>query len=287
MPGTMVVPHTAAVIADCWQKAEKAVRSLIRRKYYDADEEMITFLTAGELRHSLASEKNRLSLRGAFRRDLEDALGGESAWFDLDEYSDVVGNVVFHSRVTESRTGGDFGLVLNRPEFSFGHYGAAYRRGKLTRNGVLCQAKISQRKKLGYGKLRKSQTDSLLQIPNAFALVLYGYTDEDRTRLQSFKWFPCKGAEPKRIADYLGSEFPSKFLLSSSEAIQALARGELGTGDETLIDSMIAPKMRSSMEIVISWRSGTPPDDLPAHAVRSARHKVKVPVYVTVGRSGR
>ena len=70
----MPIPETAAVIADCWIAAERKLRSLVGKKYFDADEEILTFLFTGELRQAISRRSIVASLKEAFARDVAAAL---------------------------------------------------------------------------------------------------------------------------------------------------------------------------------------------------------------------
>lgn len=262
MPEPMLIPSTAVVIADCWMAAERALRRLVRKKYFDPDEEHLTFLFTGELRQVITSERTRVSLRNAFRQDLEVALDGHLPWFELDKYTDVVGKVVFYPRKLESKTKADFGIVLKRPLISFSHpIEQPYRREAFCRRGLLCQAKVTQRGSKAYGELDPEQIKKFSESPQAYSLTLYEFLDEMRTVLEPFQWFPCGGEAATQAAGFLKEGFPSGSLVTSRQVILDLANERSGTADENIIGTANSPEVRPTYEILITWR-GDEPDEI-------------------------
>ena len=67
------MPATLGVVADCWKSAESLLRKLVRKKYYDLNEECITTLFQREIRVLLLSEVVKDEIRDAFQADLRQA----------------------------------------------------------------------------------------------------------------------------------------------------------------------------------------------------------------------
>src|SRR4051812_44395910 len=97
----------------CWQTAEARVCREVRTKYREADEETITILLCGELRQEFAEKNATREFERAFASDLRN----EFRFVDLNWVSHgLIGRVVHHPKGVEKRTGGDFGLVVGRPQ---------------------------------------------------------------------------------------------------------------------------------------------------------------------------
>src|SRR5580700_4126425 len=169
----MRIPASAELMAKCWASAELALRNAVRQKFPDRDEEIIT-----ELFHSeLEGECDRVRATGAIERVFEADLHGALPRIPRADLSKIahglIASVHFHPRKVERRTGGDFGVVLIRPDVRY----ATYSRFELTidhdyQRGLLCQAKIFRRDS-SWGGLSPKQRDVLRGRLNYFSLVLY------------------------------------------------------------------------------------------------------------------
>jgi len=255
----MRIPNLADLIANCWNRAESALLDTIKEKFPDADEETVTILLHGELRSEFNKANEKRTVEAAFRRDLQlSGLGGRASYFP-DIARGLIATVSFHPREVERKTGGDFGLVLDRPNVDF----ARFTRSRLTisdhRRGLLCQAKIFGRSSK-WNKPTKNQRQVLADKLQYLALVLYRYSDQDgeRRHLAPIEWQLTDQATMNEIDAWLASDsFPR--LQRSSEIINNLSNDKIGTADKIMIAEFVAPRVRPSLEIVIRWADGRGP----------------------------
>jgi hypothetical protein len=254
------IPALAALIAESWTRAEQSLRERVRQESPDRDEEIITdlFHTALEAEFSRVSALG--SVERAFQADLRRALPGIPAASVSRLADGLIAMVHFHPREVESRSGGDFGLVLIRPEVNY----AKYSRSALTiehdcQRGLLCQAKVFRRNST-WGSFSRKQRSVLQARLNYLSLVLYRYRDQDGERrdLWPFGWQLTRDASIRDVAGWLrNDQFPK--LEDSRGIISALAEDRIGTDDKQVIAEQIAPPLRPSMEIKILWRDGKGP----------------------------
>jgi hypothetical protein len=257
----MPIPNTAQLIADCWDRAEQALRKSVREKFPDRDEDKITDHFHGELESefSKASESGKVSR--AFQRDLAGAFPRIDATTLQSQLvtARLVATVSFHSPRVEGKTGGDLGIVLLRPDIQQARHGSL----ELTvnqeyRRGLLCQAKIFRRTSQ-WGKLSPSEERALADKLDYTALLLYRYADQngERRELSPFMWQLMAGAAIPQVSQWLSlGEFPS--LQSSRQILDALASDQIGTGDKHKIDKEITPPLRPSLIIKIGWKPHGP-----------------------------
>jgi len=193
----------------------------------------------------------------AFHLDLQRAFPG-TAHSDLSRISSgLIATVNFHSKTVEKKTGGEFGLVLIRPDVSEGQFGLAidddYRRG------LLCQAKVQRRGTAKWGDLTAKQKQVLPGKLSYAALVLYQYSDlVDRRKLAPFQWQLTLGGTIQDVSGWLKTgQFPGPKL--SKEIIESIAKDLIGTDNKKIIAEFIAPPSRPSLEIWVRWRDGDGP----------------------------
>ncbi len=250
----------AKLIADCWLRAEQALRDAIKLEYPDRDEDVVTDLFCGKL----DSECKRVSAAGeverAFLEDLRYSLPRVPN-LDLSKIArGLIAAVHFHPREHERKTGGDFGVVLIRPDVRY----SRFSQFELTidenhQRGLLCQAKIFRRTST-WGRLSSSQRKVLKEKLDYLALVLYRYLDQDGERrdLAPFQWQLTRNSSLNEVAGWLASDtFPN--LWKSTDVLRALGQGEIGTDDNDVIAKYIACKVRSSLTIKLGWRDGRGP----------------------------
>ena len=256
----MKTPTAARLIAECWLKAEAALRDAIRREFADRDEEFVTELFHGKLE----TECSRASVNGdvakAFLQDLRLSLPTVPDAELLKIARGLQAEVTFHSREVERKTGGDFGITLIRPEVRF----APYSRSTLTverdhQRGLLCQAKIFRRSST-WGPLTVSQQKALIERLEYLALVLYRFTDQngDRRELAPFQWQLTRAASIEDMRSWLTSNtFPS--LQGSGDILDALGQNKIGTSDKKIITKYIATPVRPTLTVRLQWPDGTGP----------------------------
>jgi hypothetical protein len=273
----MKIPALSKLISRCWRTAEEVLRQNVEKKFPDRDEEIITELFHAELE----VECNKVSATGAvetaFLSDLR-ASFPEVPYARLSYIAHgLIATVNFHSRSVEETTGGDFGVVLIRPDVQH----AAYFGSELTierdyQRGLLCQAKIFRRNGT-WGGLTSHQREILPAKLNYLAIVLYRYLDQsgERRQLAPFQWQLTSNANLNEIHGWLVSdEFPN--LQESCRILEALARDHIGTDDKRVIAQFIAPPLRPSLEIHIRWRDGDGPGDRVRISENNTAHRQQV-----------
>lgn len=252
---TLPLEHTLEVIAASCEAAERAVRRQIKRKYDSADEEFITRLFHGELRFALRTATEKRAISDAFHADLTAALSGLFDLHTLQNLSaDVFAESRFHRRSVETKTGGDFGLLIVRPFLQFtDHYLAI----TMAKQGLLCQAKL--RHESVWDSLTDNQNEVLKNRTQFLSLVLYSYANEELTKLNPIEWQPCNGVTLRRLSKWLkDGSFPKK--VSTAELVRALGNGELGTDDEAIVRDVIAQSNVLVIVITIDWPDDRRPD---------------------------
>lgn len=247
--------NTLDVISDSCEAAERAVRLQIEQKHQGADEEFITRLLHGELKFGLKSATEAGDVSRAFQTDLTTTLGSVADFHTLQRLSaDAYADSRFHKRSVESTTGGDFGLLVVRPSIEFTGHSIAITMAK---QGLLCQAKL--RHDETWGTLTAKQQKVLKHRTDFVSLVLYSYADEHLTHLNAIEWQPCNGSTIRKMGNWLKKgSFPSK--LSSRDVIRSLRSGQLGTGNQILINEVIAASNIPVIVITIDWPDDHRPD---------------------------
>lgn len=256
------IPQTIALLKTCWETAEARVCREVGTKYRESDEEAITVLLCGELRQEFDEKNSYREFENAFASDLRVHF----PFVDLNWVSHgLIGRVVHHPRHIEKKTGGDFGLVIGRPQVE-------HRWGTdvcMHTQGLLVQAK-KQSKTGRVGKLTKVQRTVLPAKLEYTAFVLYMYSGSG-TELAPFAWVCAdgrqlqaveadlarlNGAHPKTISSF--REIMIGSVASSTDMIEAVSQGALGTSDKRVIDAEICPALTSSVTIEVTWRDGKP-----------------------------
>ena len=258
----MSIPALSKLVSECWVRAEQKLRESVKTKFPDRDEEILTDLFHAELAIEFQTVSATGAVANAFLRDLRNSLPNISDRI-LSKIADgLIATVTFHPKSVEEKTGGDFGIVIVRPDVRR----ALYVGSELTinhdyRRGLLCQAKVFRRNS-SWGGLSSSQRKVLPTRLSYLSLVLYRYSDQrsDRRELEPFQWQLAQNATVAEIDKWLhADDFPS--LQDSGRILSALARDLIGTDDKEIIAEFITPPMRPSLEINIHWRDGDGPGD--------------------------
>jgi len=267
----MRIPAITNLICGCWNKAEKCVSTLVRTRYLDKGEEFITELFHGELRAIVKEVSDAGDVRQAFLRDLEAAFPYVEYSQALDIAKGIRATTVLHPKEVETKTGGDLGILLIRPNVREDVYDDSvlsidddYQRG------LLCQAKLKQRptrsRRSVWGSLSPNQQKVLPQHLDYLTLILYQYLDAERMFLGPFQWQLCRGASVEEIKHWLRTdEFPC--LQPSAEIIHHLGNDcesdGIGTDSKRIIQEYICPKVRPHLIIHIGWSpGGGPPSEV-------------------------
>jgi hypothetical protein len=257
-------------IAGCWASAESKVIQLIAEKYPFPSEEILTFLLSGELRCAVSEASDAREFDRAFLKDLDRNIPGLS-YYDLRRFGGLVGCVNFHTRRHEGKySAADFGMAITRPELSPLRMGEFELVRDRTR-GLLTQAKlgVSNSERPGvvkWGRFTGRQKTLIKDLSAYYALLLYRLNDGQR--LAPFTWQPCNDTNSADIEAWLrDSRFPSE--LSSSEVVEGLVVGTLGTDSREVIDRLVDPSSsRNTVQISIFWPEGVNPPSVITEPVK-------------------
>jgi hypothetical protein len=136
---------------------------------------------------------------------------------------------------------------------------------------------------LGWGKFTPNQKKILPERLAYLGLLLYEFSEEERHQLKNFAWQLCKGESIETTIYWLkSSKFPSR--LNSSEIIQKLGNGEIGTDDKQILEHIIRPTGKSQFDIRIYWDSDKqPPNSLQValYSMKTIEEQQKVQVLLT------
>lgn len=268
------------VIAKCWAHAEEATAKAIREKYFDPPEEFITFLFAGELRVAVEGANKRRDFEQAFMADLWSQFP-DLADNALDIGRGLIARVNFHNRQHEGRrSGSDLGVVVTRPSV---HGLPGSNQVIVWRDcsrGLLAQAKLNLRGKgktgyLKWRQLKRTQEQLIGKHQEYYALLLYKLEGVARSTLAPFSWQLCRACSVPDIKNWLRSgTFPSE--MRSSEVIQALSAGAVGTASAAIIEEVVDPSSSRSgaIEIRVFWPDGYgPPREI--YLMRKAKQEAQ------------
>ncbi|MEO6888165.1 MAG: hypothetical protein ABI324_04145 [Ktedonobacteraceae bacterium] len=254
----MQIPTTLEGVALCWKLAEKALQDTIRCDLPGADEETITLLFYLQFAEQLRQRSREGLFAKAFLSDLVENFPDLADSPELWKIAEgLVADITLHKRATERITGGDFGLMIIRPQVI--RIDNLLRIGDY-RRGLLCQAKLKGEKG-EWGSFTKRQLKLLPERMSYLSLLLYSYNDAERHHLHDFQWHVCLPNETLDLLEgYLKTDaFPS--LHESRTVIGAVGYGRIGTDDDRLLDQFVSPKRNPTLIIKLSWPDGrsTPP----------------------------
>jgi hypothetical protein len=142
----MPIRNTGKLVTDCWLRAEQSLREIVRKKFPDRDEEIITDLFHAELETEFAAASEKGAVERAFLEDLKQAFQHVEAHELRSKIArGLIATVSFHHRKTEERTGGDLGIVLVRPDVQESYAWSELAIKSDYKRGLLCQAKVFRR----------------------------------------------------------------------------------------------------------------------------------------------
>lgn len=267
----IVLKELTRAIVDCWESAEASTAKAIAEKYHNPAEENITFLFGGELRASVSLASQQCTFAAAFAADIRRSLSlspRDSGALVLTE--GLIGRVNLHGRHHEGRLSGcDLGILVCRPtvEDSFGSSQIRILRNQ--RRGLMAQAKLNARQGgrnggVSWGSLTSKQKVFLPRHAEYSALLLYQLDREPRNKLAPFRWQPIRSGGIAEIQAWLrDGNFPDE--MSSADMIRGLSEGQLGTGNESVLKSIIDPQSSwpNVIEIQLDWPDDqAPPESL-------------------------
>lgn len=275
------IKQTLSEVCGAISAAETTIKEHIKLYYHNTNEEFITTLFYGHIKYRLREANLNKAIENAFLKDLKTAIRYHSIrdW-DLDrklhrEAEGLIADIVLHNKKQEAKTGGDFGLVIVHPQISVSDDSLEIKKGQTS--GLLCQAKLKYKS----GKWNRFKGKQKAILPNYLdftSLVLYSYLDEERSDLDSVAWKLCRGKSLSEI-DTLLKKGDFGELLNTTEVIMLLGREQIGTKDQTLIDTVVSPSVRQYFEVKIYW----PKDNDPKGTINIGMHQqqtTKEKVYV-------
>jgi hypothetical protein len=277
------IPNTLAVVSDAIQKAEGGLKKHIKAYYHNANEEFITGLFYGQIKYQLRKASMSNKIGEAFIEDLRHAASEISYnHFSIDHemltYAEgLIADIYLHNKRQEGRTGGDFGLIVARPQLNMDDDSIVLKKG--SSSGLLCQAKL---KKIdgSWEPLRRSQEKALSLYNKFFSLALYSYKNDNRDVLNKIHWKNCKGIKKSKIVNSLKiNDFNE--LMDVKEVITSLGQNKIGTTDEKDIKDVISLGKQTTFEIkVFNPKDGDPKKDIIQKVIIKQPVKALTKVYV-------
>jgi hypothetical protein len=165
--------------------------------------------------------------------------------------------VTFHPVHVEKISGGDFGVVIARPDVIYRDNNTIRLKSKYV--GLLAQAKLKKThgvfKGRGTCRFTNKQRELYNERSDYLAIVFYKYTDEQLKSLEPFSWQICADLNLKETGKILRSGNP-RTGMTSDEIIHSLGGGKIGTSDSLTIEQLIIPAVDYHLVIRIGW-----PDD--------------------------
>lgn len=244
-------------------KAEKQVINDVNLSLANAKEDEITTLFVVRAERGLKETTDNGRIAAAVRGDLERAYWahGYSPPRKLKHITDgLVARLRKQQPTEEKETGGDFGLLIVKPQFQlrWDMQIDLYRAG--LKRGLLVQAK---RRNLNgsWNQFTTKQKAVLPERLNYTALLRYDFTDSSRRNLHEFNWHLLSGITIGEVIQWLKSGVFS-VSASSSAIVEGLSKGEYGTDDKDIIEQEICPDAGSYTVIEIDWKEGEDPEDI-------------------------
>jgi hypothetical protein len=266
------IPRTLNVVSHCWETAEGSLRQHVQKYSPGAGEEFITETFHGELAKSLDEASQERQVAQAFLADLKNAFPDLAYRSELNSIATgLVADVTLHRRATESVTGGDIGFTIIRLQVEDHHDTLSIRE---YRRGILCQAKIKGLTGK-WGHLSPKQKKVLPERLKYLGLLLYSYTDEERQQLNQFQWQLCDSASSlKDVEQWLKRDnFPS--LTNSMTIIRDIGNGNIGTGNNKILDEIVSPAGNRALVLRIFWPGGNHPPGSQVRVYSRRQQEVK------------
>jgi hypothetical protein len=257
--GIIPIDETLNVVCCAINNAESTLKEHVKLYYHNVNEEFITTAFYGHIKHRLCEASQNKLIEHAFLKDLKTALHSLpyhgynpiSNW-ELDNRLHIraeglIADIVLHNKRQEGKTGGDFGLLIVHPQIEIEEDGLKIEEGRTS--GLLCQAKLKD-KDGQWGSFTDNQQTILPKQLDFTSLVLYSYCDEQRIDLNPLAWKLCQGMSFPAIEALLKkSDLEEE--LGTIDVVRRLGREEIGTKDQTLIETIISPVTRQYFEIRI------------------------------------
>jgi len=270
------IHNTLNVLINSWLIAEKNLRRDIETHHPDSDEEFITSLFHGLYGRMLSEASEAKLIENAFLKDLKKAFPLISTL--LPQIArDLIAEIILHKRPTEKITGGDIGLLVIRPHL---FVQGDYLKIKDYRRGLLCQAKLKNRKGK-WGHFTRRQIALLPERLSYLSILLYSYQDNTRHSLNPFLWKLCASASFSELQKELQSDNFTD-LITSDHIIARLGNALIGTDNDEIIDSIISPSGNTTLVINITWpdgrRPGGPESRIRIHSSQENRMRQQIQI---------
>ena len=167
---------------------------------------------------------------------------------DISKSADgLIADIVLHNKEQEGKTGGDFGLIVLRPQIQIRQNSIVIKKG--VSSGLLCQAKLKNADGK-WGPLQPSQERALSQYKDFYSFVLYSYKNESRNLLNPIHWKVCRDSVKSEIIKSFKTDDFDK-LESVSNILMSLGQSKIGTRDDEIIKEIISPGKNQVLEIKI------------------------------------
>jgi len=256
----MPMPTVGEALITCWNAAEDALREQVSSNYYDRDEPFLTEMFSCLLARRCESASAAGDFERALLTDLYQAGLTVPTYAYGEIASGLIAEVSFHAPKVEGKTGGDFGIVVCRPEIQHGYGPSELTLNNDSYRGLLVQAKVLQRDG-HWGRFSRKQHKVLPDKLGYASLLLYQYQDNtgNRRELAPLQWHLMSEAKTlKEVKQWL-TKNAFRTRRTSQEILGSLLDDTIGTDDENVIRHVITPPQRESLSIKICWRNG-PPD---------------------------
>ena len=256
------INETLKEVCKAIASAETITREHIKLYYHDANEEFITFALYCHIQQKLGEASRGKRIEKAFVEDLKAAFRNRRIFINwelqrkLNERAmGLVADIVLHNRRQEGKTGGDFGLIVVRPQIIGDNDSTDIKRGHSS--GLLCQAKL-RNEKGKWGSFTDNQKEVLPECLDYTSLVLYSFVDNARSELNPLAWKLCKGNSFSEVEKLLNKSKVDG-TRDTADIVKRLGRSEIGTDNQALIDKYISPSSQHHLEIRIDWPEDSEP----------------------------
>lgn len=263
--------HLNLLMGDLFKKAEDETKKRIQLLCPEADEEWISIKLFEELAINLYDASLRKDFEFAFEKDINETLGYSD--YHIQSISKgLVANISKHKRCVETKSGGDFGLLINFPklyyenkEFDLVQCG--------DKRGILVQAKLKKYENK-WGELTPTQLKIFEKNMSCCSLLRYSYLDAGNRRLDDFQISLCEGYKLTDLKKWLkNDQFLNSYRLY--ETIMKLGDKEIGTEDDKIIETIICPDNTQTIIITVDWEDRDPryPVEMFNQSSRSTQEK--------------
>lgn len=278
------IKNTLNKIVEIADVAEKGMQEHIRKFYHKSNEECVTHMFYGQLMYGLKEASNNGAIENAFLKDLKaiDIAGSNIIQYQWESIAkskakSLIAEVVLHNKRQEGRTGGDFGLIIMRPQLEVSGKKLSIFKGK--RRGLLCQAKMRDEEG-NWDDFTENQKTILPNYLKFTAVPLYSYDDEKRTIFNPIRWISCRDMKLDDVVNKIKIG-PYDDLLNTGKIIQGLGNGVIGTPKDSDINNVIALSSRPFFEVKIYWKNDKDPKGSEFLKIPVKEVKISEPIKIS------